>query len=63
MSNITKEAEDQFKPAKKNKITRVEVIDHSSESTPFGRVYTKYNCKEVEIQEQDGGRTLKIFIK
>lgn len=62
MANITQEGEEQSKPIKKNKITRVEIIDHSSESTPFGRVYTKYNCKEVEIQEQDGGRTLKIFI-
>lgn len=39
------------------KVTRVEVIDSN------GRIYTNYNCKDVEIQLQDGERTLKIFLK
>ena len=39
------------------KVTRVEVIDS------VGRAYTNYDCKEVEIQLQDGERTLKIFLK
>ena len=39
------------------KVTRVEVIDSD------GRAYTNYDCKEVEIQLQDGERTLKIFLK
>jgi len=43
------------------KITRVEVIQHSD---PYnGRAYTNYNAKEVEIQYQDDGKTLKIFLK
>lgn len=43
------------------KITRVEVIQHSE---PYnGRAYTNYNAKEVEIQYQDDGKTLKIFLK
>ena len=42
-----------------NKVTRVEVINHQDE--PYGRVYTKLNCKDVELQLQDDGRTLKIF--
>ena len=39
------------------KVTRVEVIDSN------GRIYTNYNCKDVEIQLQDDNRTLKIFLK
>jgi hypothetical protein len=49
--------------ADKNKpeVTRVEVIQHSP---PYnGRAYTNYAAKEVEVQYQDGGRTLKIFCK
>ena len=44
-----------------SKVTRVEVIQHSE---PYnGRAYTNYNAKDVEIQFQDNGRTLKIFLK
>jgi len=43
------------------KVTRVEVIQHSPPHD--GRAYTKYNAKDVEIQYQDDGRTLKIFLK
>lgn len=49
--------------AEKNKpeVTRVEVIQHSP---PYnGRAYANYTAKEVEIQYQDGGTTLKIFCK
>jgi hypothetical protein len=43
------------------KVTRVEVIQHSE---PYnGRAYTNYDAKEVEIQYQDDGKTLKIFLK
>lgn len=45
----------------KNTITRVEVIQHSE---PYnGRAYTNYNAKDVDIQLQDDGKTLKIFLK
>ena len=49
--------------ADKNKpeVTRVEVIQHSPPHN--GRAYTNYAAKEVEVQYQDGGRTLKIFCK
>lgn len=43
------------------KVTRIEVIDHQSEPM-IGRAYTKYNCQNVEVDLQDDGRTLKIFI-
>lgn len=44
-----------------SKVRRVEVIQHSE---PYnGRAYTNYNAKEVEIQYQDDGKTLKIFLK
>jgi hypothetical protein len=44
-----------------SKVNRVEVIQHSE---PFnGRAYTNYNAKDVEIQFQDNGKTLKIFLK
>lgn len=42
------------------KVTRVEVINH--QDNPIGRVFTKYDCKNVEVQLQDDDRTLKIFI-
>lgn len=43
------------------KVTRVEVIQHSPPHD--GRAYTKYDAKDVEIQYQDDGKTLKIFLK
>jgi hypothetical protein len=44
-----------------SEVNRVEVIQHSP---PFnGRAYTHYNAREVEIQLQDNGNTLKIFLK
>ena len=43
------------------RVTRVEVIQHSP---PYnGRAYTNYDAKDVELQYQDDGRTLKIFLK
>ena len=43
------------------KVSRLEVIQHSP---PYnGRAYTNYSAKEVEVQYQDGGRTLKVFCK
>jgi len=46
-----------------DKITRVEVIDHQDVDPVKGaRKFVKYNCGKVEIDEQDNGQTLKIFI-
>jgi len=67
---LAKDIEAVFKQAKEmekeqivntSTVTRVEVIQHSE---PFnGRAYTNYKAKDVEIQFQDDGRTLKIFLK
>lgn len=37
-------------------ITRVEVIGKN------GREYVQYNCSNVQVSEQDEGRTLKVFL-
>ena len=42
-------------------LTRVEVIDHRSGVSPFGRVFSAWDC-QVELSRQDGGRTLKVFV-
>jgi hypothetical protein len=60
---IPKEIVEQAKEMENDtsKVTRVEVIQHSA---PYnGRAYTNYNAKDVEIQFQDRGKTLKIFLK
>ena len=41
------------------KVTRFEVIDHTSELK--GRILVKYNVK-VEISIQDDGKTMKVFL-
>lgn len=41
------------------KVTRFEVIDHTSELQ--GRILVKYGVK-VEISIQDDGRTMKVFL-
>jgi hypothetical protein len=38
-------------------VNRVEVIDSS------GRVYVAMDATDVEIALQDGGKTLKLFLK
>ena len=38
-------------------INRVEVIGKN------GREYVQYDCSNVQISEQDEGRTLKVFLK
>ena len=41
-------------------VNRVEVINHSKNGQ--GREYTKYGDFQVEVQVQDNGKTLKIFL-
>jgi hypothetical protein len=64
LSSLDKDLlQEMVKYAEKNKpeVKRVEVIQHSP---PYnGRAYTNYAAKEVEVQYQDGGRTLKVFCK
>ena len=60
MKKILKEIDD-------SKITRIEVINHgSTKNHPVGRILTLYKELEdfeyVEIDMQDGGRTMKIFL-
>lgn len=47
------------------KVTRFEVIDHTSDSRSHsphrGRVFTIYDAS-VELDYQDNGRTLKVFL-
>jgi len=47
-----------------DKISRIEVIDHSGLGNNFGRVYTEWFQGPVSVQFdlQDGGRTLKLFL-
>lgn len=50
-------------PYKLDKVTRVEVIDHSENAKTFGRAYVNMDCHDVELSLQDDMRTLKIFIR
>lgn len=47
---------------KYDSIKRFEIINHSKETNGLGREYTRYGNFEIEIQVQDDGKTLKIFI-
>jgi hypothetical protein len=44
-----------------SKVTRVEVIQHSPPHN--GRAYVNRKAKDVEIQYQDKGKTVKVFLK
>lgn len=44
----------------KSPITRVEIINHTSDKHQVGRIFTYYG--NVEVSMQDNGRTIKIFI-
>ena len=47
-------------------VDRLEVINHCKNKYPFGRIFTLYKMlddfNEIELQYQDGGKTLKIFL-
>ena len=51
----------------KEKVTRFEVINHADNDKPIGRILTMYkemgDFQEVEVQYQDGGRTIKVFLR
>lgn len=48
------------------KITRLEVINHAKNDKPIGRILTLYkelnDFDFLDIDLQDGGKTLKIFL-
>lgn len=54
------------KEKKEVEITRFEVINHAVNDKPIGRILTMFkeldDFEEIEVQYQDGGRTLKIFL-
>lgn len=54
------------KEEEKVEITRLEVINHADNDRPIGRILTMYKSmedfQEIQVQYQDGGRTLKIFL-
>lgn len=45
-----------------DKVTRLEIINHSIERQSVGRQYANYDLKGAEIELQDNKRTMKIFI-
>lgn len=49
------------------KINRVEVINHAKNDKPVGRILTLYkelnDFDSIDIEIQDGGKTLKIFLQ
>jgi len=51
---------------KEDKVTRLEIINHSGNLMPFGRMLVMYketgDFNNIEVCYQDGGKTLKIFI-
>jgi hypothetical protein len=51
---------------KVSKVTRLEVINHAKNDHPIGRILTIYkemgDFNVIELDFQDGGRTLKIFL-
>jgi hypothetical protein len=48
-------------------VTRFEVINHADNGKPIGRLLTMKKIygdfQEVEVQYQDGGRTIKVFLR
>jgi hypothetical protein len=52
---------------KEVEVTRLEVINHADNDRPIGRILTMYKSmedfQEIQVQYQDGGRTLKIFLR
>lgn len=55
------------KENKEVEVTRLEVINHADNDKPIGRILTMYkemgDFQEVEVQYQDGGRTIKVFLR
>jgi hypothetical protein len=58
--------EDEGKVIDEKKITRLEVINHAQNDRSIGRLLSLHKSlgdfNAIELQLQDGGRTLKIFL-
>ena len=51
-------------PTDLSNVTRLVVVNHNSNlKTDYGRVIDESNLNNVTLSLQDGGKTLKIFIK
>lgn len=48
-------------------VTRFEVINHADNDKSIGRLLTMYkemgDFQEIELSYQDGGKTLKVFLR
>ena len=59
--------ENEKKEKKEVEVTRFEVINHADNDTSIGRLLTMYkemgDFQEIELSYQDGGRTLKVFLR
>jgi hypothetical protein len=57
---------DKMNNDKDAKVTRLEVINHANNNNPIGRMVTLYkelgDFTNIELDYQDGGKTLKIFL-
>jgi hypothetical protein len=54
------------KEKKEVEVTRFEVINHAVNDKPIGRILSMFkeldDFENIEVQYQDGGKTLKIFL-
>jgi hypothetical protein len=55
------------KENKEVEVNRFEVINHADNDKPIGRILTMYkemgDFQEIELSYQDGGRTIKVFLR
>jgi hypothetical protein len=55
------------KEKKEVEVTRFEVINHAGNDKPIGRILSMFkelnDFQEIQVQYQDGGRTIKIFLR
>jgi len=63
---LKQKTEDKGKMIDEKKITRLEVINHAHNDRSIGRLLSLHKSlgdfNAIEIQLQDGGETLKIFL-
>jgi len=52
---------------KEVEVTRFEVINHAGNDKPIGRILSMFkelnDFQEIQVQYQDGGRTIKVFLR
>lgn len=59
--------ENEKKEKKEVEVNRFEVINHADNDKSIGRLLTMYkemgDFQEIELSYQDGGRTIKVFLR